>query len=118
MEDAGVIKRGLFQYFMALARRAGPALLDGRPVSLADRLLYRLGALLVYGPLKNTLGMSRVRVAYTAGEAVGPEIFNFFRALCVNMKQVYGQINASVFVNNHSDGQGVSAAVGQSLAHG
>ncbi len=116
MEDAGLIKRRLFQYFMTLARRAGPALLDGRPVSLLDRLLYRLGNLLVYGPLKNTLGMSRVRVAYTAGEAVGPEIFNFYRALGVNMKQLYGQTEASVFVTIHPNGEVYPDTVGKPVS--
>ena len=113
MEDAGLLKRKLFQFFMALARRVGPALLDGSKVSLADRLLYRLGQVLVYGPLKNTLGMSRIRVAYTAGEAVGPEIFNFYRALGVNMKQLYGQTEASVFVTIHPNGEVYSDTVGK-----
>ncbi|MFI5000095.1 MAG: AMP-binding protein [Reyranellales bacterium] len=113
MEDAGLIKRKLFQYFMTVARRVGPALLDGRAVSLLDRLLYRLGGLVVYGPLKNTLGMSRIRVAYTAGEAVGPEIFNFYRALGVNMKQLYGQTEASVFVTIHPNGEVFSDTVGK-----
>ncbi len=116
MEDAGSIKRHLFQYFMTIARRVGPALLDGRPVSMLDGLLYRLGALLVYGPLKNTLGMSRVRVAYTAGEAVGPEIFNFFRALGVNMKQLSGQTEASVFVTIHPNGEVHADTVGKPVA--
>jgi len=116
MEDAGLIKRKLFQSFMTLARRVGPALIDGRPVGLLDRLLYRLGDLLVYGPLKNTLGMSRVRVAYTAGEAVGPEIFNFFRALGVNMKQLYGQTEASVFVTIHPNGEVYSDTVGKPVS--
>ncbi len=116
MEDAGLIKRRLFLYFMALARKVGPALLDGRRVSLADRLLYRLGTLLVYGPLKNTLGMSRVRVAYTAGEAVGPEIFNFYRSLGVNMKQLYGQTEASVFVTIHPNGEVYSDTVGKPVS--
>ena len=73
MEDAGCLKRQLFHYFMALARSASARRCStaGRS-ALLDRLLYRLGDLLVYGPLKNTLGMSRVRVAYTAGEAIGP----------------------------------------------
>ncbi|TXL82008.1 long-chain fatty acid--CoA ligase [Vineibacter terrae] len=101
MEDAGALKRWMFRAFMALARRVGGDLLDGRPVGLADRLLYRLGDLLVYGPLKNTLGLSRVRIAYTAGEAVGPDIFNFYRSLGINMKQLYGQTEASVFVTIH-----------------
>jgi len=116
MEDAGVLKRRIFQYFMALARRVGPALIDGHPVSFVDRLLYRLGDLLVYGPLKNTLGMSRVRVAYTAGEAVGPEIFNFYRSLGVNMKQLYGQTEASVFVTIHPNGEVYSDTVGKPVS--
>ena len=103
MEDAGAIKRWLYGTLMRVARRTGAPLLDGRPVPLSDRLLYRLGELLIYGPLKNTLGMSRVRVAYTAGEAVGPEIFNFYRALGINMKQLYGQTEASVFVTVQPD---------------
>jgi long-chain acyl-CoA synthetase len=116
MEDAGYLKRRLFQIFMTLARRVGPARLDGRPVGLADRLLYALGNLLVYGPLKNTLGMSRVRVAYTAGEAVGPEIFTFYRALGVNMKQLYGQTEASVFVTIHPDGEVFADTVGKPVS--
>ena len=116
MEDAGAIKRRLFRYFMALARRVGPALLDGRSVPPADRLLYWLGSLLVYGPLKNALGMSRVRVAYTAGEAVGPEIFNFYRSLGVNMKQLYGQTEASVFVTIHPNGEVFSDTVGKPVS--
>lgn len=116
MEDAGFLKRRLFQSFMTLARRVGPALLDGRPVAAFDRLLYALGNLMVYGPLKNTLGMSRVRVAYTAGEAVGPEIFNFYRALGVNMKQLYGQTEASVFVTIHPNGEVFSDTVGKPVS--
>ena len=113
MEDAGLLKRRLFQFFMGVARRVGPALLDGRSVSVGDRLLYGLGGLLIYGPLKNTLGMSRVRVAYTAGEAVRPEIFNFYRALGVNMKQLYGQTEASVFVTIHPNGEVFPDTVGK-----
>jgi long-chain acyl-CoA synthetase len=116
MEDAGILKRKLFHAFMAHARKVGPELIDGRPVGLVDRLLHRLGDLIVYGPLKNTLGMSRVRVAYTAGEAVGPEIFNFFRALGVNMKQLYGQTEASVFVTIHPNGEVYSDTVGKPVS--
>ncbi|QQS14633.1 MAG: AMP-binding protein [Rhodospirillales bacterium] len=104
MEDAGALKRRMFAYFMEVARRVGGALLDGRPVPLGDRLLHALGGWLVVGPLRNTLGMSRVRVAYTAGEAVGPDIFNFYRSLGINMKQLYGQTEASVFVTMHPNG--------------
>ncbi|MPZ44044.1 MAG: AMP-binding protein [Betaproteobacteria bacterium] len=98
MEDAAAPKRALFRHFMALARRVGPAILDGGCVSLLDRLHYALGELLVYGPLKNVLGMSRIRVGYTAGEAIGPDIFIFFRSLGINLKQLYGQTEGAVFV--------------------
>src|SRR5947199_1289246 len=104
MEDAAWLKRRLFHYFLGVARRAGSALLEGRPVSSRDRLLYRLGNLLVYGPLKNALGLSRVRVAYTGGEAIGPDLFTFYRSLGVNLKQIYGMTEASVFLCIQKDG--------------
>jgi len=112
MEDAGALKRRLFDRYMAIARRVGPAILDGRPVSASDRAAYGLGDLLVYGPLKNTLGLSRIRVAYTAGEAIGPEIFDFYRALGINLKQLYGQTEASVFITQQPDGEVRSDTVG------
>jgi long-chain acyl-CoA synthetase len=98
MEDAGWTKRTMFHAFMGVARRVGPALMDRKPVGLGDRLLYALGNLLVYGPLRNNLGMSRVRVAYTAGEAIGPDLFSFYRAIGVNLKQLYGSTETAVFV--------------------
>ena len=78
MEDAGFIKRKLFGACMNLARRVGTKILDGESVNAWDRLRYALGNVLIYGPLRNALGMSRVRVAYTAGEAIGPDLFVFY----------------------------------------
>ena len=98
MEDASKIKRSMFNYFMELAKSVGIRILDGKNVSIAERALYSLGYLLVYGPLKNNLGLSRTRLAYTAGESIGPEIFSFFRSLGINIKQLYGQTEATVFV--------------------
>jgi long-chain acyl-CoA synthetase len=98
MEDAGALKKWLFERFMALARKVGPALMDGKPVGAADRLLYGLGNLCIYGPLRNSLGLSRVRVAYTAGEAIGPDLFTFYRSIGVNLKQLYGSTETAVFV--------------------
>ena len=98
MEDAGFVKRRMFHYFMDVARRIGTKILDGEPVALLDRFLYSLGRRLVYDPLKDALGMSRLKLAYTAGEAIGPEIFTFYRSLGINAKQLYGQTEASVFV--------------------
>ncbi len=112
MEDAGRLKKWLFDRFMAHARRVGPAMLDGKHVSALDRLTYRLGDLLIYGPLKDTLGFGRVRVGYTAGEAIGPEIFDFYRSLGINLKQLYGQTEASVFITLQPDGEVHSDTVG------
>ncbi len=105
MEDAGWLKRRLFHYFMGVARRVGGPILDKAPVALKDRLLYALGSLLVYGPLKNTLGMSRIRIAYTAGEAIGPDIFAFYRSLGINVKQLYGMTECSVFLCIQPNGE-------------
>ncbi|MDO9527105.1 MAG: long-chain fatty acid--CoA ligase [Gemmobacter sp.] len=112
MEDASRFKKWLFHTFMAIAKRVGPDVLDGKPVSGIDRVKYQLGEWLVYGPLKNTLGLSRVRVGYTAGEAIGPEIFDFYRSLGINLKQLYGQTEASVFITQQPDGQVRSDTVG------
>ncbi|HLX22223.1 MAG TPA: AMP-binding protein [Usitatibacter sp.] len=105
MEDASWIKRRMFHYFMNLARRVGARLLDGQPVAATDQLLYAIGGLLVYAPLKNALGMSRVRVAYTAGEAIGPDLFVFYRSLGINLKQLYGSTETSVMVCVQPNGE-------------
>ncbi len=98
MEDAGAFKRWLFGRCMEVARRVGPDIMDGKPVGVADRIAYGLGNLLIYGPLRNTLGLSRVRVAYTAGEAIGPDLFTFYRSIGINLKQLYGSTETAVFV--------------------
>ena len=112
MEDAGKIKRSMFNYFMELAKSVGIRILDGKTVSFAEKLLYSIGQILVYGPLRNNLGLSRTRLAYTAGEAIGPEIFEFFRSLGINIKQLYGQTEASVFICAQPDGQVKADTVG------
>ena len=104
MEDASAVKRAMFRHFMEVARRAGTRILDGQPVSFSDRILYAIGRVLVYGPLKNVLGLSRIRLAYTAGEAIGPDLFGFYRSLGINIKQLYGSTEGSVFVCVQPDG--------------
>ncbi|MES2297401.1 MAG: AMP-binding protein [Pseudomonadota bacterium] len=104
MEDAGAAKRAIFHHFMAVARRHGADILDGKPVPPRQRLHYALGRLLVYGPLKNVLGLSRVRVAYTAGAAIGPDLFRFFRSIGVNLKQLYGSTETCAYVCLQPDG--------------
>ncbi|MFL4985535.1 MAG: AMP-binding protein [Xanthobacteraceae bacterium] len=113
MEDASAIKRRMFHFFIDLARRFGEKILNGEKVPLHARLLYWAGELLVYGPLKNRFGLSRIRVAYTAGEAIGPEIFRFFRALGINLKQLYGATEAAVYITAQPDGEIYADTVGK-----
>ncbi len=112
MEDASRIKRFVFDKAMALALRVGPRLMDGKPVGGLDRLLYALGNLVIYAPLRNTLGFSRVRVAYTAGEAIGPDLFDFYRSIGINLKQLYGQTETAVFVCVQPDHEARADTVG------
>lgn len=112
MHDAGYLKRKMFDYFIGVARRYGERILNGQPVPLAGRLLYAIGNVLVYAPLKNVLGFSRVRVAYTAGEAIGPDLFAFYRSIGLNLKQLYGQTEAFLYVTAQPDGEIYSDTVG------
>ena len=112
MEDAGRIKRGLYNYFMAVAKRVGPDRMDGKSVGALQSLLYGLGNVLVYGPLRNNLGFSRVRVAYTAGEAIGPDLFTFYRSIGINLKQLYGSTETAVFVCLQPDHEARADTVG------
>jgi len=113
MEDAGPLRKRMFAYFLEVARRSGEKVLDRRPVSVGDRILYAVGDVLVYGPLRNRMGFSNLRVAYTAGEAIGPELFSFFRALGINLKQLYGQTEASVYITLQPDGEVYPETVGK-----
>lgn len=110
---AGALKRRMFDACMALARRVGPALMAGSPVPAIERIQYAVGNLLVYGPLRNALGFGRLRVAYTAGEAIGPELFSFYRSIGINLKQLYGSTETAVFVCMQPDGQVRADTVGK-----
>lgn len=113
MEDASALKRRVFKYFIDHANRVGEPILNGERVGLMDRLIYRLGDFLVYAPLRNRFGLTGIKVGYTAGEAIGPEIFKFYRAIGVNLKQLYGQTEASVYVTLQPDGEIRADTVGR-----
>ena len=115
IEDLWWGGRKAYHYFMGVAGRVGGALLNGEPVAPGERLCYALGNLFVYGPLRNVLGMSRVRVAYTAGEAIGPDLFRFYRSIGINLKQLYGSTETSVFVCIQPNGQVKSDTVGPAV---
>jgi len=105
IEDAASIKQWMFRYFMDVAKRVGLDILDRKPVSFTDRLLYGLGNILVYAPLKNVFGLSKIHLAYTGGVAIGPDIFIFYRSLGINLKQIYASTEASVFITIQRDGE-------------
>lgn len=112
MEDAGWLKRKMFHYYIAHAKKWGEKILNGESVPTLARLNYALGEMLVYGPLKNVLGMTTVRIAYTAGEAIGPELFAFYRSIGLNLKQLYGQTEAFLYVTAQTDGHVRTDCVG------
>ena len=113
MEDAGATKRWLYAMFLRVADRCGEKILEGRFTNPYNRFMYWLGNMFVYGPLRNRLGLSRTRIAYTAGEAIGPEMFRFYRSIGVNLKQLYGQTEASVYVTAQPDGEIFADTVGK-----
>ena len=114
MEDASPLKQKMFRYFLDLANRVGEKILNGdADVSLLNRTLYGLGNALVYAPLRNRFGFTKIKVGYTAGEAIGPELFRFYRSIGVNLKQLYGQTEAGVYVTMHPDGEIRADTVGR-----
>lgn len=113
MEDAAKPKQWLYQQAMQLAKRVGADILDGKPVSWLDRVQYALYYALIYGPLRNAMGLSRIRVAYTAGAAIGPDLFRFFRSIGVNLKQLYGQTETCAYVCIQKNAQVQLNTVGQ-----
>ncbi len=116
MEDASAMKRKVFHHFMDVAKRVGPAIMDGQAISFADKLQYALGTAMVYGPLRNTLGLSRIKTAYTAGEAIGPDLFTFYRSIGINLKQLYGSTETAVFVCLQPDNAVKADTVGVPIA--
>ena len=114
IEDASALKRRLFRFFIDHANKVGERMLNREPgVGAWDRLLWHVGNVLVYAPLRNRFGMTKVKVGYTAGEAIGPEIFRFYRSIGVNLKQLYGQTEASVYITMQPNGEIRADTVGR-----
>ena len=115
IEDASAFKKGAFRYFMNHAEKVGRQILEKASVGFFDRLIYSVGEFVIYGPLKNMLGLTKVRIAYTAGEAISAELFDFYRSLGINLKQLYGQTEASVFLTMQQDNDVRSDTVGKPI---
>lgn len=116
MEDAGRLKRSAYAWFMEVARKVGVDILDGKPVAWRHRISYALGELCVYAPLRDVLGLGGIRVGYTAGEAISPDLFAFYRSIGINLKQLYGSTETFVFVCIQPDGQVHADTVGPPAA--
>jgi len=112
IEDSAWIKQKLYHYFIGVANRIEKRKNVDEPISLIDRMFYGLGNIIIYAPLLDNLGMSKLKVAYTAGEAIGPEIFEYYRSLGINLKQLYGMTESCAYVSMQKDGDIDSESVG------
>lgn len=105
MADSTPLKRKLFDYFMPRAVEIERRRLAGQMPGLRDRIVQMFGEVLIFGPLKDFIGLSRATRAYTGGEALGEDTFLFFRALGVNLKQFYGQTETCAITAAQPDGE-------------
>ena len=115
MEEADRVKRGLYKFFMNAALRVEALRQAGKPVPLHLRALNQVGDWLVRAPLRDLYGLRRVRTAYTGGAPLGPDVFNFFRALGVNLKQLYGLTESCASCVFQPDGEANAETVGRPL---
>jgi long-chain acyl-CoA synthetase len=115
MEDSTRLKKALYDFFMQQAVARERALLEGREPSAAQKLMRPLGEWLVYGPIKDQLGLTRVAHAFTGGEAIGEDTFVFYRALGVQLRQLYGQTESSAFNAMQEPGEVRLHTVGRPL---
>jgi long-chain acyl-CoA synthetase len=113
--DASPLKRRVFDYFRGVAERAESCVAAGRPIPAGLRLLRACGEVFVYAPLRDRLGIARARVAYTGGAPLGADTFRFFRAVGVNLKQVYGATELSGLCAVQPDGEVHPDTVGRMI---
>ncbi len=113
IEDASWLKRWLYRRLMPVGVEVARREMDRRPVPVRLRLLTGLGEFLVFGALRDQLGLRRCRYAYTGGAPLGPEVYLFFRAIGVNLKQVYGLTETTGAACIHRDDDVRLGTVGQ-----
>jgi long-chain acyl-CoA synthetase len=111
--DAPPLKRWAFEGFRRVAERAAILRDEGKPVPPGLRALCALGELLVYGPVRDQLGLGRTRWALTGGAPLGPDTFRFFRSIGVNLKQVYGSTETTALVSIQPDAEANPTTVGR-----
>jgi long-chain acyl-CoA synthetase len=113
--DASRLKRQLFNLFRNIAERAETRRGAGDKVPVALRLGLALGEMLIYGPLRDQLGLRRARWVYTGGAPLGADTFRFFRAVGVNLKQVYGATELAGLCSVQADGEVDPDTVGRAF---
>jgi long-chain acyl-CoA synthetase len=113
MNDASWLNRKLYGWFLPIGYRVADKHFAKEEIGAPLRLAYKLGDLLVFAPLRNQLGLSRVRAAYTAGASLSPDAMRFFHALGINLKQIYGSTEVTGGATIHRDGDIKFASVGQ-----
>jgi long-chain acyl-CoA synthetase len=114
-EDASWLKRRMVAWALPVGERAAEAKFDRRALGGLDRLKYRLADLLVFGKLRDQLGLVRFRRCYTGGAALGPDVFRFFHAIGVNLKQIYGSTEICGIAVLHRDDDIRVETMGQPL---
>ncbi len=112
MNDAARLNQWLYEKFLPIGYKVADKKFNKEPIGLGLKMSYKLGDLLVFSPLRNQLGLSRVRGAYTAGAVLSPDHIRFYHALGINLKQIYGSTEVSGGVTVHRDGDIKFASVG------
>ncbi len=113
--DASPFKRRVFEHFRALAERCELKKSDARPLSFGDRLGLAVGEIVVYGPVRDQLGLRNARWCYTGGAPLGPDTYRFFRSFGINLKQVYGATEASALIACQTDAEANPNTVGRPI---
>lgn len=115
INESSWFNRKLYETFLPIGYQVADKRLRNEFVGLGKNLAYKLGDLTVFGPLRDKLGLSRIRAAYTAGSALSPDAIRFFHALGINLKQVYGSTEVTGGVTLHRDGDIKFASVGKPI---
>ena len=113
--DASWLKRNVYRYFRGLAERHELFKSDGKPIPAWTRFGYRLGEILVYGPVRDQLGLRNARACLTGGAPLGADTFRFFRSFGINLKQVYGSTEACGLVALQGDNEADPNTVGRTV---
>jgi len=115
IDESYWLNRLLYNYFIKVGEQAAGFRMRGKVMPMGLRVKAWLARHLMFRPLINQLGLLRLRRAYTGGAALGPELFTFYQAIGVNLKQIYGQTEIVGIAYMHRDGDIRPETVGKPL---